>query len=170
VATTTCNSGACGVGTCQSGWANPNGTYPDGCECQHSSWGASCGSASSLGTLGVGGGSVQRSGVLPTVGGEHWFLVTFAYTTATSYHPYASITSSAGNAFVFDIYTNCSFTPLGCGNGGQSTSRTSWDVFGGGAPTGLAYSPTASVGTVYIRVRRASGGVTCGSYTLTVGN
>jgi hypothetical protein len=169
VASRTCNSGTCVISSCNGGWANPNGAYGDGCECAQSAWGKSCGSATSLGTLGLNG-LVQRSGTLPTSGEENWFLVTFTYTSASNYHPSISISSQAGNAFVFDVFTGCGFNVLTCGNGGDTTNRTGWDVFGGGEPSGLTWSPTPSVGTVYIRVRRASGGVTCGQYTLTVSN
>jgi len=168
VASATCSgAGVCGVNMCSSGYENPNGSYADGCECQDDSWGKGCGSATSLGTIAVTG-STMRTGVLPLAGEENWFLATFQYTTATNYHPAITLT---GTGMVFDVFTSCSLGVLNCTTeGGQSTSRTSWEVQGGGAPTGLTYSPTGSVGTVYIRVRRASGSPTCGTYTLTVSN
>ncbi len=169
VAVTFCQGAAgCGIFTCNPGWANPNLFYSDGCECADSPYAKSCGGASALGTIGVGATPITRSGALPLANEENWFLVTFQYTTATSYHPQISL---AGGGFVFDVYTDCSFTPLGCATeGGSSVDRTSWEVTGGGNSTGLTYAPTPSVGTVYIRVRRGSGALSCSSYTLTVSN
>jgi len=180
VASTKCTTGACAVDQCSGPYFDIDKTYPNGCECADDNFGKDCGSATGLGTLALTA-STQRSGVIPSSGGENWFVVTFAYTTATSYHPSISLTSAAGNTFVFDLYTSCSLGTLACGSeGGLSTARTSWDVIGGGASNGVgctglgtctsAYSATPSVGTVFIKVRRASGAPTCGGYTLTVAN
>jgi hypothetical protein len=169
-ASTRCTSGACGVNSCNGNFFDIDANYGNGCECGDAGFAKSCGTSTGLGTLDLGQ-STSRTGNLPVSGGENWFSVTFAYTTAQSYHPRMSLSSAAGNSFVFDLYTNCSFNPLGCGDeGGSSIGRTAWDVLGGGAPTGQSFAPTPSVGTVFVRVRRAAGGVTCGSYTLSVGN
>jgi hypothetical protein len=167
VASTVCSGGACGIGSCNANFFNFDGSYGNGCECGETSFGKTCGGATSLGTIGVGGGT-SRTGNIPSAGGENWFVVTFAYTSASSYNPRMSLTGSGGT-FLFDVYSNCSFNPLGCGSGGQSTSLNMWSVHGGGDVGTQTWSPTPSVGTVYVRVRRTSA-ASCASYTLTVNN
>ncbi len=177
VLSTKCTSGACGVNTCNGTYLDFDLSYPNGCECFDPAYGGSCGSPTGLGTLGIPS-SVSKPGALPHAGQEAWFSVTFAYTNQPAYHPSISLT---GTNFVFDVYTDCSFNSLSCGNeGGIATGRTSWDVFGGGATNGVGctglgnctspYSATPSVGLVFIRVRSTSSTVTCGGYTLTVAN
>jgi hypothetical protein len=146
-----------------------DGVYSTGCECQDNGFGKSCNTSTGLGTIPLGA-QTQVSGNLPLAGEEAWFQVTFAYTTATTYHPRISLTANPGNAFRFDVLTSCAFGSLACADGGISTGRTDWEVFGGGQPTGFSYAPTPAVPTVFVRVLRANGAITCSPFTLTVSN
>ncbi len=170
VAVTTCMGAMCGVGTCKDGFYDLDNYYGNGCECADSGFAKSCPAATSLGTLATGG-TTARTGTLPVAGVENWFAVIFAYTTLVSYHPHVTLTASAGESMIMDLYSNCSGSTLACGTEGTMSAATNdWEVAGGGAPASLMYQATPSVGTLYIKVRRASGAATCGTYTLTVLN
>ena len=188
---TQCLSGACRVAACQSGSVDVNSAYSDGCECLDSPTAKTCGAATALGTLGIGA-SLNRTGVLPLAGGENWFVVTFTGNGSTSYHPRIQISASGGDALRFDVLTSCAGGGLPCSvEGGSSTNRTIWEVqYANGSPSGIGCGsattpcnstcvctspfqpipPVGNNGTVFIRVFRASGAVTCNAYTLTVAN
>ena len=159
-------TGACNVTGCNNGFANPDGSYANGCECADAGFGKTCGTSTLLNTLGIGG-TITRNGNLPAVGAENWFTVTFAYTTATSYHPHIVLTSPSGTTMKMDIGKTC--TAAACGLTG-GTGVTDWEVFGGGAATGLTYAPTPSVGTMIIRVYQTAGARVCANYALTITN
>jgi hypothetical protein len=163
------------VVTCNAGWVNVNVLYSDGCECLDAGYGQSCNAATGLGTINVGSPDTSRNGNLPAPNEENWFIVTFAYTNQPNYHPHISLTPAAGTTMLFDVVNACGIGAPGCGlTGGGGMSGTvstgnGWEVFGGGASNGQTYSPTPSVGTLYIRVYQTGGARSCAQYTLSVG-
>jgi hypothetical protein len=171
VASTACNNGSCAVATCQSGYQDANGNYLDGCECGgDDGFGHQCTSATPVGTLGAGG-SATRMGYLTQAGVGDWFSVTFGNTGSVSYHPRISVSGGPPGTLI-DVYSNCSGGTMGCGEGGASTGRTSWEVANtNGQTNGNTWGPTPAVGsggTVYIQVH--SGSTSCNPYTLTINN
>jgi hypothetical protein len=162
-----------------------NGVYSDGCECLEVSLPTSCGAPTNLGTLGVGDVPRTMTGNLPVNGEENWFEVVFAGNTNTAYHPTIALTSNPGNAYQFDVYSDCAFRSLSCqvqnpGDVGNSTGLTTWETFyppsnppyNTNDPRGGVFTPIPPVGnngTVLIRVFRV-GAPTCATYTLSISN
>jgi hypothetical protein len=168
--TTQCNMAMCSIQTCKPGFYNLDGKYDNGCECADTTAAKTCPTATSMGTVALGG-TTSRVGVLPVAGGENWFQVAFAYTTAATYHPKVSLSAASGDLVVFDLHSNCTGGTLSCAvEGGASTTRTIWETTGGGSAGSLTFAPTPSVGSLFIRVRRANGTASCANYTLTVQN
>ncbi len=171
VTATSCTSGACQVATCESGYQDANGQYLDGCECGgDDGFGHQCTAATPVGTLGAGG-SATRTGYLTMAGVDDWFSVTFGNTGSVAYHPRITVSGGPPGTTI-DVYSNCSGATMGCGEGGASTARTSWEVANtNGQSNGQTWSPTPAVGsggTVYIRVH--SGTQSCNPYTLSINN
>jgi hypothetical protein len=172
VAATTCNASACGIAACNPNYYNLDGACGNGCECLASTFSSQCQFPTSLGSLVLGGMITHSSNLVPA-GKENWYVVTFSGNTSTSYHPHIFFSSNPGNAFQFDIYTNCSGASPSCGDeGGLALGKTDWETF---KPAANGYNtvipPVGNNGTVLIRVfRKAGSPVTCGSFTLTIGN
>lgn len=172
---TMCSSGACQITGCSAGRSNIDGTCSNGCECIASTTGSVCSAPTGLGTLNISQSTIY-TGNLPQAGQEAWLTVTFTGNTSTSYHPHVRLTGGAGE-FIFDVFSSCSGTAMSCGTeGGSSSGVTDWEVlYTAGDPSnplGL-FQPVPAVGTsgtIFIRVRRASGSPTCTNYSLTVSN
>lgn len=142
-----CAGGACAM-TCALGWFDVNGVAADGCECQGPNVGAVCGTRTILGTVSPGG-NLTVSGKLVPAGREAWYLVTFSGASAQRL---VSFASNPGFSFVFDLFTDCSFSAATCTDGIP--------------PTGRIICPVSAAGTYVVRVRRQTGAVTCDDYTL----
>jgi hypothetical protein len=171
---TQCTGGNCRITGCNGGFYDVDGSYSNGCECQDTGGSTSCTTPSSLGTLAVTG-STQVSGTLPAAGQEDWFTVTFTGNTMGGYHPHVFLSSNPGGIFKIDIYQNCTPSALGCGiEGGSSVNLTDWEVFynvfNGGSPGFQPIPPVGAGGTIFIRVRRTTGGLSCVGYTLNAQN
>jgi len=166
--TTSCNasSGMCAIGGCNAGWLDVNASYADGCECNDTGFGLTCGTRTPLNTVAVGG-MLVRNGNLPSANEENWFSVTFAYTAAATYHPRIQLTAAAGTTMLMDLSTTCNAAT--CGLGG-ATAVLDWESKNGGDATAIMYVPTPSVGTMFIRVYQTAGPRVCASYTLTITN
>jgi hypothetical protein len=158
--------------TCNSTCFDINKTFSDGCECCEDA-NTTCG-GNNLGTLGVGN-TATGTGKLP--GSEaDWFTVTFTGNATVTFHPAISLTADPG--VVFDIYTSCAGGSLTCGNeGGNCTGKTSWET----SYTCQGATPSCTtannnnfqqipVGTVYVKVYRATGASTCNPFTLSISN
>lgn len=178
-----CVAGTCRVTSCTGGFYDQNGTFNDGCECAADTWTDSCATATNLGSLGVGGTPLTRTGNLVPTGDTDWFQVTFNTSGATcAWRPRVTI---GGTGVVFRVYTSCSSgTPGGgqsCAEGGTSGSRdlTSWDYNNSttcNADRG-AIDPSPDTGnyithptTVWIRVSATASSTSCLPYTLTISN
>jgi hypothetical protein len=170
VSATSCSGagGSCSITSCNSPFVDVDKSYSTGCECTDVGFGASCGNATGLGTIAVGS-STSRGGNLPRSGEDNWFVVSFAYTSATSYHPHIKLTPASGTTMLFDVVNACGIGAPSCGLTGGG-GLLEWQAFGGGAPTGNTYSPTPSVGTLYIHIYQTGGLRTCAQYLLQVWN
>jgi len=173
----------CSIAACNPGYYDVDGQYCDGCECKDDGWGKSCGAASNLGSVGVGA-STSATGVLPFAGDENWFSVTFTGNNSTSFHPNVFFSNNPNGEYVFDMQPNaCGGTcnpavPATCcgseGNG-PCVAKVDWETFyqvgfnciGSNRPNQCNLIP---IGTVYIRVYRATGGPTCDSFTINFSN
>jgi hypothetical protein len=108
------------------------------------------------------------TGNLPTAGQEGWFSVTFTGNGSSSFHPHITMTAGASE-FGFDVATNCSGGTTTCGmEGGVSTGRTDWETFWNQTGYNNPIPLPGTGGTVFVRVFRKAGGVTCNNYTLTI--
>ncbi|WP_156338033.1 hypothetical protein [Chondromyces crocatus] len=170
VSSTTCSAGACSITGCSGSYHNVDGVCTNGCECLSSNVSSSCNLPASLGTIALGGQTATTANLVPT-GKENWYTVTFTGNTNTTYHPHVRFTANPGNAFRFDIRSNCAGGALPCGvEGGQSNGLTEWEVF----RTAGTYQPVPAVGTngtVLIRVYRVAGApVNCNNFTLAISN
>jgi hypothetical protein len=123
------------------------------------------------------GGTQTTNGNLPANNEENWIAIPFAYTSATSYHPHLTLTAATGTTARMDVMTGCvtNTTGFACntsGDNGSPTGLLTWDIQGGGDPGAgtQPYSPTPSVGTVFVRVYQTGGARTCALYTLTATN
>jgi hypothetical protein len=164
--------GSCQL-TCNATCSDINKVYTDGCECCEDA-NSSCG-GTNLGTLGIGN-TGNGSGKLPGNSAD-WFTVTFTGQSNIQFHPSISLTGDTG--VVFDIYTDCSGTTSEiCGNeNGNCVGKTTWET----QYTCQNASPSCTVngqqsfiqspvGTVYVKVYRASGAPTCNSFALSISN
>jgi hypothetical protein len=177
VASTACTMNACTISQCDSGWADADGNYMNGCECMVAAPPNTCGGSNNVGAIAVGGTKTE-TGNLPTSGTEIWYTVTFQ--GWPTYHPKVSLTTNPGNAYEFDIYSTCGTTVLTCGGTGEGTSiqKTSWEEGPTGGDTGgqgintSGYTPTPIVGSnglINIRVYLVPGQpTTCMPFTLTI--
>jgi hypothetical protein len=168
---------ACQISQCDSGWADADGNYANGCECMVTAPTNACGSSNNLGAI-APGGTKTETGNIPTSGGEIWYTITFQ--GWPTYHPKVTLTTNPNTAYEFDIYSSCSTSVLTCGGAGEGTSiqKTSWEEGPTGGDTGgqgintSAYTPTPIVGAnglINIRVYLAPGQpTTCMPYTLTI--
>ncbi len=171
---TQCTSGACAIQACQPGYYNVDGLCSGGCECQASNVAQSCNTPTSLGTINVGGPAITTSANLVPLGVEAWYTVTFTGNGSSSYHPRVRFTVNPGNAYQFDIRTNCAGATLGCGiEGGISNAMVDWEVFNTGPLPGY-YNPIPPVGnngTILIHVfRKAGQPLSCQPFTLQISN
>ena len=155
------------------GWYDVNKACGDGCECQASVQGATCGGASSLGALALGT-NVTTTGNLVPLGTEAWFTVSFQSNTDTRYHPQIQLTNPVGE-FLIDVYADCSNTLLTCATeGGNSKAVTNFEmVYTAGDPAS-AFQPIPALGgtgKAFIRVYRAPGKpLSCNNFALRASN
>jgi hypothetical protein len=176
VETTTCTNGVCGISTCSAGWYDYDASYAKGCNCEASTNGTSCATATVVPPLALGG-STMLSGNIPTESTENWFQITFGgAATNLSYHPEIQFMTNPENEFVFEVVSACSGAPLSCADLDAATSVTTWEEFytpQDAAPPAypsefMPISPVGAAGVVLIRVHRANPGANCDGYELTV--
>jgi hypothetical protein len=171
--TTGADQGQCGIATCTSGCYDLDGVYSDGCECCDDTIGKSCTSPTGEGTLSLGQ-VVNVQGQLPGANESDWVQVTFSNESTTTFHANVTFTSNPNNEFVFDIASDCSGTLLACGDGGDCQAKTQWEVYyqttDPPLATGTTWAPIPAIGTVNIRVYRASTSATptCDQWALSI--
>ncbi len=130
-------------------------------------YGTTCAAASAIPPVALGGTS-SVTGNLPTMGAANWFSVTFtADNTMTSYHPRIHFTTNPNNEFVFDVQSSCAGGAVGCGEGGSCTGKTDYEEFYDPNQPPQPLMAVPAVGSVVVRVYRASGTPNCDSFTLT---
>jgi hypothetical protein len=176
VATTSCNNGSCGISTCSPGWYEFDASYSGGCNCEASTNGSSCATATVVPSLTLGA-KTTVTGNLPTASSEAWYQITFSGDAQDkTYHPEINVTTNPSNEFVFDISSACSGPPLSCADLDAGDSVTTWEEFydskdaGTGPDTGkfVPIKPVGAAGEVLIRVHRANPGASCDAYVITI--
>jgi hypothetical protein len=174
VVTTNCMNGSCGISTCTAGWYDFDASYAKGCNCQESTNGTSCATATVVPPLTLGS-STTVSGNLPTSDGENWFQISFTgAATDKTYHPEITFTTNPENEFVIDVAPSCSGAPLSCGDVDAAASVTTWEEFYASKDAGTVPSefkpiaPVGAGGVVLVRVHRANPGSNCDGYELTI--
>ncbi len=102
-------------------------------------------------------------GNIPAAGGSDWFAVSFPQSGRPGAgSPSIGLTRNDGNAYSFDIRASC-------GSGALCADSTSYSFVDNADPNGgWNTNNTPWPSTLYIRVKRVSAGLTCGSYQLTV--
>jgi hypothetical protein len=165
-----CQGGMCVNTSCQQGWFDIDGNFGNGCECRGDGVGATCGAATGIPQL-VIGGSIPETGNLVPAGKEDWYVVTFAGNhDAKNFHAQIALTTNPNNWFRFDVYADCAGNTLACQDGGISKALVQWENYWLDQNSGAykAIDPFGNNNTVYIRVYRDNGPVTCDNYVLTV--
>ncbi|EYF06307.1 Hypothetical protein CAP_2185 [Chondromyces apiculatus DSM 436] len=172
VSATTCSAGSCDITACSGSYQNVDGICTTGCECLSSNVSATCSLPASLGTVNVGGQTTTSSNLVPA-GKENWYVINFTGNTNANYHPRVRFTSNPGNAFRFDVRTNCAGGTMACGvEGGVSNGLTDWETY---HPAANGFNqpvpPAGNNGQVLIRVYRVAGApVNCTDFTLAISN
>jgi hypothetical protein len=177
VATAVCGTtgpslGTCSIATCVDRWLDLNKVYADGCECANNIFPKSCDQLPPVKTLAVGQ-SQTIVGDLPLANETNWFGVNFAYVNTLAYHPFISVVSSSASPMVMDVSTSCGGSPIACpAENSHAVAVSNWEVIAaaGDPSRPNEYQPTPSVGTVYFKVYRQSGALTCDHYTVTIKN
>lgn len=173
VATTSCGGSAgCSIGTCNPNAVDIDGAYANGCECVNEGNGSTCGSATSLGAIGVGGSANTLTSSVAASGASDYFYVTFPATGSPGGGtPHVRFTRNDGSIFRFEITGACSAAALPCGSGGVATDRDDWSFVDNQATPGpnqwnLRNTPWPAA--VYVRVYRTTSGASCSQYQLTI--
>jgi hypothetical protein len=163
VVMTGCSTGNCFIANCTGGLYDVDGIYSNGCECADVISAPTCGAAISLGAVGAGGLTSSPVGNIPAAGGSDWFAVSFPQSGRPGAgSPSIGLTRNDGNAYSFDIRASC-------GSGALCADSTSYSFVDNADPNGgWNTNNTPWPSTLYIRVKRVSAGLTCGSYQLTV--
>ena len=170
VAGVMCNGAAgCSMLGCNSGFANVNGTYGDGCECGLGSGGDICGSAFSLGSLGVGGSASATGVVVPGAAMGRWYRVDFPPAAGGPGGGTPRITVSP-SGFTFSATSSCGGAGISCGTGGATATSTNDLQFTDSSFAGETWA-TRDRGwpsSVYVHVTRATSATTCAAATFTI--
>lgn len=165
VTNTACPNAACVITSCTGNLYDVDGIYSNGCECSDIvTTAGTCGNYISLGSVGSGGLTQSNVGNIPAPGaGYDWYRVQFPESSRPGAGtPNISLSLNDGGHYAFDLFRSCSsgaicsnvttfsFADNADPNGGYNTNNTPWPS------------------TIYIRVKRATSGQTCGNYRLTV--
>jgi hypothetical protein len=189
VGSAACSGGVCDVTSCIGSWQDTNLTCSDGCECAISTVPTTCGAgAYSLGSVPVGGTPISHtSNLFPAAPNAAYYQVVFTGNTNTAFHPRITLTDPF-NEFVMDVTTDCSVlesTMNVCNAAGdapvaQAVSTWEASYTGPNPPADPAVYPVTGShfqaipapgtgGTLYIKVYRTGGVITCNNaYTITV--
>ena len=143
-------------------------------ECCADPLGKSCGAATPQAALTLGAAPVTVSGMLTATGEEDWVAVSFNSESNLAFHAHVVFTANPNSAFLFDLASDCKGSFKACGEGGVCQGKTDWEVaYQTGSPApdpnGSTWAPIPAIGTVYIRVYRATGAaLTCDQWTLAI--
>jgi hypothetical protein len=187
--TPACLSGSCVVASCNFNRFDVNEVYGDGCECAGDSWepNETCALAKLVAAdLPDNGGTVSVTGNLPTATDADWYKLhatDLADADCDTFRLQVSFSNNPGNAMRFDVRRgSCNTTDTLCT--GSTVMEWTTNFLSGTVGTNskgecpCAVSPGAPGKDVcdddstdyFIRVYRAEGSVTCGSYTLLITN
>jgi hypothetical protein len=187
--TTACESGACRVTSCETGWADADGIGSTGCECAleaSEGSGGSCGAAIDLGPMGDGGSDTTVRGKIAPAGDEDWYVFTAQDSPDTTCDAFNvdirfAPGGNPGTVFRMDVYRG------GCGTAPCTDipDRYSWYTdFSdrtGSAPLGECQCRTSNTegynlceddsSTFHVRVYRAAGSSgDCADYAIRITN
>jgi hypothetical protein len=173
VAATVCGGGAgCSIGACNANAVDVDGNYANGCEVVDEGNGGSCGTATSLGTLGVGAAVNTLSSTIAIGGSSDFFFVSFPPLGANGGGtPRIRFTRNDGSIFRFEVTSGCPAAPLGCGSGGTATNLQEWAFVDDQSIPGPRQWSTRDVAwpsPVYVRVFRTTPGTSAAQYQLTL--
>jgi hypothetical protein len=178
VDTRTClGTGGCGIGTCTSGYWDYNGAFGDGCECDLTGGGASCGAARSLGPIAVNGSASASANIGPGAGASAWFSATFTPNASGDRGGTPTITINPPGAFYIQVLPNCAGGSFFCGAAGDVANSASTGIttfaWGDANPGLVGYTTANQPGwptSVIIQVTRTSAPTTCGeaAFSLTI--
>jgi hypothetical protein len=159
-----CEAGACGIATCDPGFADFDGVAENGCECAVGTGGASCTTAFDLGTL-AGGAMREVNGVLRMPGEERWYRVGL---TSTG-QPDLRLTTNPGGSVRFEVRTACTATALSCPDRGEgATGIDTWEMRD--TPGTHTSRDTPIPGSVLVRVYTTAPIEGCSPFALTARN
>ena len=190
-ATATCATGSCRIASCNSGWADVDGSHANGCECavEAPEAGGTCATAYNLGTLADNAAARQTfTGKITSSTDVDCFTFTAsddADTWGDEFHVDIRFTANPSNQFQFSVFrVNCS--TLVCAS---TVDSYDWTVDfyptclnpTGPAPCGedpctaaitYGYNQCIDDGAVYTFCvsRRTGFAVTCESYTIQISN
>jgi Cys-rich repeat protein len=166
-----CNNGMCEVANCNGGFFDVDGNFGNGCECKGDAAASSCGGASPIGNIDIGQSQTRTGNLVGNV--DDWYSVSFVGAhNSKSYNAQVALTTNPNNWFRIDVYADCGFNAISCvTEGGVSQGVTTWQEYWVDQQNNGQTQPIANFGTnntVYVRVHRVAGPVTCDNYVLTV--
>ncbi len=169
-ATPVCAGSNCVIGACNGDHFDVDGAPGNGCECFDDTPAASCGGAISLGSVGAGGGRGGPVTNIVAAGGEDWYARDFPRNEDFPGHgsgvPHIGFGRNDGGVFAFDVRVGCPGGALGtCG--GSLTDWSYEDTCAAG-DTNCSTRDVPWPDSVFVRVFRASPGLSCASYQLSV--
>lgn len=167
----------CAINMCNSGFANIDGDFDNGCECSVNTGGLSCAVAANLGSLSPGG-AMSVTGAVPP-GEERWFTVTFAPGARMpgGGRPRIQLTGPSAASHTLLIATTCNTADTTVcsveGSAARSSATNNWEFFDDQAMPGAGQwsSHTTPWPTnVFIRVTRLTPAMNCADagFTLSV--
>lgn len=176
------NCGGCGV-TCGSGQicsgstcviSCPAGQVACGARCLDSPGGPlTCAGPYNFGNIGAVGNAIGPPRVQPTAGTVDWYQIGFPLNPNFEQHgvgaPRILFGQNDNGAFRFDVVGTCGGASLSCQvEGGGSTGLTDWQFFDGCAAGSCSSRAQTWPSTVFVQVRRITGGLDCSTYRLSV--
>ena len=172
MATYTCVSGSCAIGSCVANRYDVNGTYSDGCECAEDGYAGngSCAAASNLGSVSIGTSLSVSGRIIPGGPTADWFRVDFpASGRPGGGTPRIRLDSASASNFVLRVMlSSCSGSNGTCGSeGGSAAAVSDYRFTDSVAGSGYRLNSTPWPSTVYFRVTRLSGAPTPTSCTAT---
>jgi hypothetical protein len=158
-----CQSTTCHITTCSATWYDIDSSYPDGCECQDDGSSQVCGSATSLGSVAIGGTAAYSGHIMP--GQEDYFFVDFP----SGGRPFGGTptVTVTGGAMLMDITPDCVANTSCPDNGGNSHGITGFNQVDNQS-VGYTVNGVPFYTRLYIGVRRTSTAGTCGAAAYTV--
>ena len=128
--TASCDGTMCVISMCDDGWADADGAFENGCECEavaDDNGGPSCAGAHDLGTLSDAspGSSVTAEGFVSEWAPVDWYVFTAedsADTSCDEFHVTISFDANPSDAHVFDVFKGA------CGSTAECSDDVEYEV------------------------------------------